>query len=321
MSKPAHYTDDDTLELIIRRHRQGRVLETVYNIYRVPFVSFFHQYFAINLPQAEELLGQSLQLLFQEIWSRSLKAPKESTLFKILLLMGYVLHQEKGEDRPEAHLDRSLKRLRRLYLEADILLTLVREKDDVAHEFIHLGFKEPTFTLLRHKYGFRYDELNFDPEEYYQKSTQTLKEKIRQGPPKGPAVPMEATLFTYFFRIAQWQFRNYLKKGRKKSNIGERESWESLKPPEQQERQYIDYLLQKWPVLQKYTFNNEKELIRAFGKELGEANLLLLQQLAEGKSYKEIAKLMDKTEGAVRKMAFDCRRKVREKLGVGGSKS
>lgn len=343
------YLDDAVLLALLLKEKDA-IWQTAYAVFREPFVRFFQQLSTdtISIDEYLEVYEQSFTILALEISNEAIRSPLHTYLFHYLLIIGKkIMDKEhrstwKGIGFKEA-LDHTSK-----YLAQDILLQLavqMKDRDTVFSEF-YKTYSQPAHDLINHKGNFK----NKEAEDSYSDAMLTfwknMIEKIIQSPFKG-------LLFNYFLVIFWRKTRDDTRirtQQKKKTSENEEaltthelgkkskewrvdmQEWQAyLKEPEAENNPYVEYLIEKWRVLQRFDFEEDEALaIQIIEQTEGRLKTILQLRYLEGLSFKDIAAQLDalkktahnepETADTIRKAHFDGIKKLRKILNIFATK-
>jgi RNA polymerase sigma factor (sigma-70 family) len=308
--KSQHFVDETVLADLLKNDLSEVNWKTMFQHYREPFVRYFEN--QGSCPQrAQSLFREMFALLVTAIRENMLKAPFDHTLFEYLVVLGEKYLAGKPAFSEEDQMNLSPK-LRHPFLAGEVLLTLLNTSHEATIKVIHRHYQQSVFAMLKSKYRLNDDVL----QEVYGESIALLGDNIRQGK---LMLPMEARLFTYFFRVMRNKVLDYNKFLSRMPLMGgayeDIEKKLSQIPEEEPEPRLED----KYPIPANLSesllsiLEPEDNLFEQLIASLDPLSQdVLRMHFVDGLRYKEVGRRVNLSEGTTRKRVFDGLKKLKK---------
>lgn len=299
---------------LVKMDRKDEVWRAMYEVFRQPFVSFFHKAFKLRVEQLIDLYVETFNKLYNEILENGANLFGQCTFFESLVILGYSKFRPGAFKDPAKFFPKEIIKNRGRYT-SDILLLLLKREHSAAFNLISEKFKTPVYhTFCAEQKLFVEDEAQKDRLlEPFGEAVFILIGNIRNGK---VVSPMTATLFTYFYRV----YKNKVLEANKKQKVklisldDPESSSENLEETELPES-FFEKIINRITALNRYKFENQWELVQALLNQLDENCRKLLNQFyIQDISLKIIAEQSGEKAGTVRKRKYDCLQNLRKKL-------
>lgn len=300
--------EDDIVYALVQKPREQILWQTIYRVYREPFVLFYHKWYQLSVQEGLNLLEQAYADLFLKLENRQIRPPLNSHLFELLLLNANQHLRKNTAIKPQQKNIDWKKALSETgnYHESDILLLLIKQAHKRSFEQVVQTYKKPFVAKLNRFFN----NSSEDPTEVYGDTMMAVQKNILNGKPD---IPMTSMLFTYCLRVGRFQFSSFHKKNKSKTsgNYDEDILNKIAETPAP-----TDYTEEKLTLLRsKLSLAEEMDegaVIAALLDQINEpCKTMLEQRFLKGWRFKQIAKQAGIQEPTARKRVFDCLKKIR----------